>query len=90
MSAKEKAKELVNKFIEHTQEWDEIDGYVNDIYKAKQCSLIAVDEIINSNPHSNPLNTDVHSTMSYYQEVKQEIEKLWKHELKNYGNTSLT
>ena len=45
-------------------------------YWSKQCALIAVDEIINSNPHSNPLNTDVHSTMSYWNEIKQEIEKL--------------
>jgi hypothetical protein len=45
-------------------------------YWTKQCALIAVNEIINSNPHSNPLNTDVHSTMSYWQEIKHEIEKL--------------
>jgi hypothetical protein len=66
MTAKEKAKELFMRNFEIT---------VDESY-AKQCALIAVDEIINSNPHSNPLNTDVHSTMSYWQEVKQEIEKL--------------
>jgi hypothetical protein len=38
--------------------------------------LIAVEEIINANPHSNPLNTDVYSTMEWWQEVKQEINKL--------------
>jgi len=43
---------------------------------AKQCALIAVNELINSNPHSNPLNTNVESTMSYWQEVKQEIQAL--------------
>jgi hypothetical protein len=42
-------------------------------YWSKQCALIAVDEIISSNPHSNPLNTNVESTMEYWQEVKQEI-----------------
>ena len=42
----------------------------------KQCALIAVDFIITSNPHSNPLNTDVYSTMDYWIEVKKEIEKL--------------
>jgi len=42
----------------------------------KQCALIAVDYIITSNPHSNPFNTNVYSTMSYWQEVKTEIEKL--------------
>ena len=67
MKPKLKAKELVDKFSNVP---------LLDSYEAKQCALIAVDEIINSNPHSNPLNTDVHSTMSYYQEVKQEIELL--------------
>jgi len=69
MTPKEKAKELVDRF-------DETLTYLESKQKAKQCALIAVDEIINSNPHSNPLNTDVHSTMSYWNEVKQEIEKL--------------
>ena len=69
MTPKEKAKELVDRF-------DETLTYLESKQKAKQCALIAVDEIINSNPHSNPLNTDVHSTMSYWNEIKQEIEKL--------------
>ena len=66
MTAKDKAKELLDKF------------YFGDIkeYEAKMCALIAVDYIITSNPHSNPLNTDVYSTMDYWQEVKSEIEKL--------------
>jgi hypothetical protein len=45
----------------------------------KKCALIAVDEIILANPHSNPLNTDVYSTMDYWQEVKQEINKFYNH-----------
>ena len=67
MTPKLKAKELVDKFSTVP---------LLDSYEAKQCALIAVDEIINSNPHSNPLNTDVHSTMSYWNEIKHEIEKL--------------
>jgi hypothetical protein len=47
-----------------------------DQYDAKQCALIAVNYIITSNPHSNPFNTSVTSTMDYFQEVKEEIEKL--------------
>ena len=43
---------------------------------AKQCALIAVQLIINSNPHSNPFNTDVYPVMGYWIEVKEEIEKL--------------
>jgi hypothetical protein len=40
---------------------------------AIECALIAVDEIINSNPHSNPFNTELYSTMGYWIEVKNEI-----------------
>lgn len=66
MEAKLKAKKLLDKF------------YFGDIkeYEAKMCAIIAVIEIINANPHSNPLNTDVYSTMDYWQQVKSEIEKL--------------
>jgi hypothetical protein len=45
-------------------------------FYAQRCALIAVDEIISSNPHSNPLNTNVESTMNYWQQVKQEIQEL--------------
>ena len=40
---------------------------------AIECALIAVVEIINSNPHSNPFNTELYSTMDYWIEVKKEI-----------------
>ena len=43
---------------------------------AIKCALVAVQEIICSNPHSNPLNTDVTSTMKWWMEVQEEIEKL--------------
>jgi hypothetical protein len=49
---------------------------VRDIHAANRCAIIAVNEIINSNPHSNPLNTEVYSTMDWWQEVKNELEKL--------------
>jgi len=67
MTPKEKAKELVDKM-------DMVVGGGN--YDAKEYSLIAVDYIITSNPHSNPFNTDVHSTMAYWMNVKKEIQKL--------------
>lgn len=41
--------------------------------EAKKCAIKAVDEIINANPHSNPLNTDVYSTINYWCEVKKQI-----------------
>jgi hypothetical protein len=66
MIAQEKAKKLIENFTFSCRECD----------NAKQCALIAVNEIICANPHSNPFNTEVYSTMEYWQEVKQEIEKL--------------
>ena len=74
MTPKDKAKELVEKFIEHTQEWDEIDGYVNDIYRAKKCALIAVDEMINWK--ETLFVTEGSMAYQYLLKVKQEIENL--------------
>ena len=69
MTPKEKAEQLVDLYYPlFTNSMAMLD--------AKQCALIAVDEIINSNPHSNPLNTYGFSTMAYWKEVKQEIQKL--------------
>ena len=76
MTSKEKAEELIKKFIPHTRVFHEVLGWEDYIDSAKQCALIAVIEIINSNPHSNPFNTDVHSTMQYWIEVKNEITNL--------------
>jgi hypothetical protein len=69
MTPKEKAIELIDKY-------DSTLTYLESKSKAKQCALIAVTEIINSNPHSNPFNTDVHSTMQYWIEVKNELTNL--------------
>ena len=75
MTPKEKAEQLVDKFMAIKSM--KLSDYSLIYYPfAKLCALIAVDEIILSNPHSNPFNTDVYSTMGYWQEVKQEIEKL--------------
>ena len=50
--------------------------HLNRNQYAIECAYIAVNEIILANPHSNPLNTDGYSTMDWWMEVKQEIEKL--------------
>ena len=70
MTPKEKAYELILKVEK------QLIG--NQVYRGitKKLALIAVDEIINSNPHSNPLNTHGFSTMAYWQEVKHQIENL--------------
>lgn len=68
MTPKEKAKELVDKFYEILPYW------VNE-QDAKQCALIAVDEIIKLRKGyfycTNPMQDE-----SYWQEVKTEIELL--------------
>lgn len=75
MTPKEKAKELVDKFIEPTMEFDELDGYVEDKDNAKQCALIAVDEIIRE--LTEEISPSVHGFRhQYWIEVEHEILKL--------------
>ena len=72
MTPKEKADELCLKYykiIERTLS-------IEHVKITKQCALIAVDNIILANPHSNPFNTDVYSTMDYWIEVKKELEEM--------------
>ena len=65
MTPKEKAEYLIDKFIQYTPADEDI-----EYEYAKECALIAVDEILNSNPHLN------YGLVAWWQEVKQEIEKL--------------
>jgi hypothetical protein len=71
MTAKEKALELVDKFYQTTpnEAWINEPLGIAKEYKAwnqsKQCALIAVDEILK-----------LRMNVPYWQEVKQEIEKL--------------
>lgn len=70
MTSKEKAIELVEQFMEHTVEWDNIKEVAFDSeYHAKQCALIAVDEILNT-------IWEYHLEAEFWKEVKNEIEKL--------------
>ena len=62
MTPKEKAKELVDRFLNEQNDTEEIS-------QAKQCALICVDEVIESCFHPN---------LEYWQEVKQEINKIDK------------
>lgn len=75
MTAKEKAKELVRKFIKHSRAEDNL----KPINSAKECALICVDEIIKSKPTKHiPFQTgyQVQIDVDYWNEVKLEIEKL--------------
>ena len=71
MTPKEKAIELVKKLFEfnHRVKWDsDNDEWTQNYYLAKQCALIAVDEICEI------IYSDY--DLKYWQEVRQEIEKL--------------
>ena len=63
MKPKEKAEQLFFKY----RNLENKDSFINN-HNSKQCALIAVDELIID-------NTSVYSRR-YWQEVKQEIEKL--------------
>ncbi len=70
MTPKEKAMDLMDSFIQRTRnKWESSMSYK----RAKQCSLIAVDEIIKSIRWSSDFNNE---RKKNWQEVKQEIEKL--------------
>lgn len=73
MTAKRQAQELIDRFNSIEMEKP---IFIMSRGQAKECALICAQYIIDSNPHSNPLNTDGDSTMGFWIEVKQEIEKL--------------
>lgn len=82
MTPKEKAIELVDKFVDFVNCWDNNGeaNYTQAYEYAKQCALIAVDETIRT------LNEDIRDIdvrgnilldlIDYWREVKTEIEKL--------------
>ena len=69
MIPKLKAKELVDKFSAVP---------LLDSYEAKQCALVAVDEIIDELLEIVTVTSSkyISKHINYYQEIKQEIEKL--------------
>jgi hypothetical protein len=85
MTPQEKAQELVSKFkeveiylsIEPTDIDLKIKYITSSSYTAKQCALIAVEEIINANGlHPNDTDYDYNKAEVYWEQVKTEIEKL--------------
>lgn len=77
MSPKEKAEELVLKYL-RLQEKDSYNWFNKSL--AKQCALIAVDEIIDTYTQEKNNGYIFYRVLDkiilYWQEVKQEIEKL--------------
>lgn len=75
MMPKEKADELIKKFFEPVR-WKL--GQEDVTQRAKECALIAVDEILDIDCcDMSEENFDNH--IEYWQEVKQEIEKIGGH-----------
>jgi hypothetical protein len=73
MTPKEKAEELLNKMYGETPVRSIISEIEQDRKYAKQCSIIAVNEILLNNVCTP---TDYGASWTYWQQVKQEIEKL--------------
>lgn len=84
MTPKEKAIELCHKFYLVNSETVELNTGEYDIVfsldqrDAKQCALVAVDEILGNfgNLTDGKQHYCAYSTIQYYKEVKEEIEKL--------------
>lgn len=70
MTPKEKAKRLYDSFVLQVR-WKLGQEDYKD--KAKKCALIAVNEILNALSYKVSCNLE---ELKYYEEVKQEIEKL--------------
>jgi hypothetical protein len=87
MTPKEKAIQLVDNFRLNVLDYE---GSGLNSFKAKQCAIIAVDEIIKSEPrypsdvdwddvggtHQYYYEAQREDALEYWKEVKQEIEKL--------------
>jgi hypothetical protein len=75
MTPKEKAIQLVDKFRLNVLDY-ESSGL--NLFKSKQCALIAVDEILKAVQSLNRHHTEYirDEKIPYWQEVKTEIEKL--------------
>ena len=70
MTAKEKAKELFDKYCYAIRTKETDSGYFTNVVYAKQCALISGIEVLKLGKKL-PLET-----LEYWQEVKQEIEKI--------------
>lgn len=78
MTAKEKAEELVTKYIKLDIEiGGQFDGYLTlTKHDAKQCALIVVDEILYLPINEWSAIAEPFQDWNYWQQVKSEIEKL--------------
>ena len=87
MKPKQKAKELVEKFLTITSPQYRLTMQISineQLTTAKKCAEYACLEILNANPHSNVLNATqpAFNTTAYWREVKKEVANIT---LKNFG-----
>jgi hypothetical protein len=77
MTPKEKAKQLVEKYLRTYPIYDNPSVVISYTYnEAKQCALLAVDEILDLNLGFSNCDENNWAIEKFYIEVKQEIEKL--------------
>ena len=80
MDPKEKAEQLIEKFLQEVRGGDRYNYNLEDMnfFIAKQCALIAVEEILNNfgTLTEGKQHYAAYCTIKFYQEVKQEIEKI--------------
>ena len=74
MTAKEKAIELVEKYIDIQSELEETTQFYWGY--AQKCALMAVDEILNLMIKTYDWDENTNGNIHFWQEVKEEIEKL--------------
>ena len=70
MAPQEKANELIEKYLFLNDNFNK--PIITDEQDAVKCAIVAVDEIIKSNPYSHVGN----STIKFWQLVKTELETL--------------
>ena len=75
MTPKEKAQELVDKFMTIDSDSEIFDGFKMKQFYAQRCALITVDEVLNDDWFIPNLEDSL-ARKEYWEEVKQEINKL--------------
>jgi hypothetical protein len=78
----EKAKSLLKKFTEPTQDWSDANGWVENLDNAKECCLILINERLDELKFTHVgygkgiIEGYQKTKNKYWQEVKAEIERM--------------
>jgi hypothetical protein len=76
MTRKKEARALVDSYLIYFPIFYNDKEYDYNIEKAKQCALLAIDFAMNSKYSFQPMHGGWVSGRKYYEELKEEIEKL--------------